>query len=191
MIDINFDFTSDSKGYWEGFWDRNDGLGYGGSDPDTASTTLRTYHQLLWSRMLPNGERMQLKAGSGPYYLTWKDFRFGSDAIIVGFRYQKYRYMIEQVMQAVGDYKKYYEGEWNVDVNKTLYGSLLYSNGDYYEGEFKLESMEGYGKMKYIEGLTYEGRFKNDKQDGYGLCTFNDNLIVLAKFKEGKIQFGD
>ena len=71
MIDINFDFTTDSPGYWEGFWDRNDGLGYGGSDPDNASLTLQRYHKLLWSKALPNGEIMDLEMGSGPYYLTW------------------------------------------------------------------------------------------------------------------------
>ena len=26
MIDVTFDFTSDSYNYWDGFWDRNDGL---------------------------------------------------------------------------------------------------------------------------------------------------------------------
>ncbi len=50
MIDINFDFTTDSPGYWDGFWQRGDGLGEGGSDPDKASPTLRTYHQMLWSK---------------------------------------------------------------------------------------------------------------------------------------------
>ena len=109
MIDIGFDFTTDSPGYWEGFWDRNDGLGYGGSDPDSVSHTLQNYHQILWSKKLPNGEMMELKKGSGPYYLTWKDFRFASDSIIVGFRYQKYRYMIDQVINSVPDYKSYYE----------------------------------------------------------------------------------
>ncbi len=109
MIDSSFDFTSDSPGYWDGFWDRNDGLGYGGSDPDNASPTLHRYHQILWSRELPNGEKMDLQRGSGPYYLTWRDFRFGSDTIIVGFRYKKYRYMMDQVAERVGDFKAYFE----------------------------------------------------------------------------------
>ena len=60
MIDIGFDFTTDSPGYWEGFWDRNDGLGYGGSDLDSVSHTLQNYHQILWSKKLPNGEKMEL-----------------------------------------------------------------------------------------------------------------------------------
>ncbi len=108
-IDVSFDFTTDSPGYWDGFWDRNDGLGGGGSDPDSVSPTLQKYHQYLWSKPLPNGEIMDLKAGYGLYYLTWKDFRFGSDAIIVSFRYKKYRYIIDQVFDILGDYKTWYD----------------------------------------------------------------------------------
>lgn len=108
MIDIQFDFTSDTPGYWDGYWEGNDGLGYGKADPDNSSPTLQKYHQLLWSKELPNGEMMNLKAGKGPYYLSWKNFRFGSDAIIVSFRYKKYKYMIDQVKDKVGDYQKYY-----------------------------------------------------------------------------------
>lgn len=29
-INVNFDFTTDTKGFWDGFWERNDGLGAGG-----------------------------------------------------------------------------------------------------------------------------------------------------------------
>ncbi|WP_034485701.1 DUF6994 family protein [Butyrivibrio fibrisolvens] len=109
MIDVTFDFTSDSYNYWDGFWDRNDGLGYGGSDPDNSSPTLQEYHRLLWSKQLPNGQKMELKKGNGSQYLTWNNFRFGSDAIIVSFRYKRYKYMIEEVKKKVDDYKKYYE----------------------------------------------------------------------------------
>ena len=62
-IDVNFDFTTDTKGFWDGFWERNDGLGAGGADPDSKSKTLRLYSQLLWSKALPNGEVMQLEDG--------------------------------------------------------------------------------------------------------------------------------
>ena len=97
MIDTRFDFTTDSPGYWDGFWERNAGLGAGGSDPDNASPTLQKYHKELWSKPLPNGEVMDLRAGSGPYYLTLKDFWFGSDAITDIFIYKKYKHKINQV----------------------------------------------------------------------------------------------
>ena len=58
---------------------------------------------------MPNGEVMDLRAGSRPYYPTWKDFRFGSDSITATFRYKKYKYMIDQVKDKVRDYKSYYE----------------------------------------------------------------------------------
>lgn len=109
MIDVNFNFTTDSPGYWDGFGERKDGLGAGGSDPDSASPTLQKYHRILWSKELPNGELMDLKAGYGANYLTWNDFRFGSDSIIVSFRYNKYRYMIDQVVKKLDNYKDFYE----------------------------------------------------------------------------------
>lgn len=111
MIDITFDFTTDSKGYWDDFWNKGDGLGACGADPDKASATLRTYHQKLWSKPLPNGEVMQLEKGKwADYdYLTWKDMRFGSDAIIVDFRYHNYRNIIDQVFEMKKNYKEYYE----------------------------------------------------------------------------------
>lgn len=62
-IDVSFDLTSDSPGFWDGFWERNSGLGAGGSDPDAKSPMARRYHQLLWSRQLPNGDHMELEDG--------------------------------------------------------------------------------------------------------------------------------
>ena len=48
---------------------------------------LRKYHQILWSRELPCGEKMELTDGKSRYYLKWKDFYFGSDSILVSFRH--------------------------------------------------------------------------------------------------------
>lgn len=107
-LDINFDFTIDSHGYWEGFWQRNNGLGAGGCDPDSTSPTLKMYHQLLWSKPLPNGDIMQLE--SDRYgYLRWHDMRFGSDSITASFRYRDYRPMIEAVANRLPDYRHFME----------------------------------------------------------------------------------
>lgn len=123
-INVNFDFTTDSERFWEDFWERNSGLGAGGSDPDAASKTLQEYHCLLWSRQLPNGEDMKLTKGTGSYYLTWKDFRFGSDSITASFRYNKYRTMIEMVKVFVPNYKGFME-EY-IRKSYTIGGSIIF-----------------------------------------------------------------
>ncbi len=109
-IDTTFDFTSDSPRYWDGFWQNNYGFGGGSSDPDVASKTLQRYHQLLWSRDLPNGEKMELETGRDSYsYLTWKDFRFASDSIIVSFRHSKCADLMHAVEAALPDYRAFAE----------------------------------------------------------------------------------
>lgn len=108
-IDIAFDFTTDTPGYWTNFWERNHGLGAGGNDPDASSKTLQKYHQILWSKKLPNGELMDLSMGKGPAYLTWKSFRFGSDSITASFRYHRYKNMLQQVENVLPNYKAYIE----------------------------------------------------------------------------------
>ena len=68
-IDVNFDVQTDSRG----------------KDPDYASATLKSYHQLLWSKPLPNGETMNLKSGKD-CYLRWNSIYLGSDSITATFR---------------------------------------------------------------------------------------------------------
>lgn len=109
QIDVTFDFTMDTPEYWDRFWERNQGLGAGGNDPDAASKTLQQYHKLLWSRILPNGQKMELNTGSGSTYLTWNGFRFGSDSIIASFRYHKYSHMIQLLEREIPNYKGYME----------------------------------------------------------------------------------
>lgn len=123
-FDTSFDFTTDSPHYWDHFWENNSGMGGGTSDPDAASKTLQKYHQLLWSKRLPNGETMDLNIGKGPYYLTWKDFRFGSDSIVVSFRHSKCRDLIAAVRDALPDYRQFAEDF--VHRTYTIGGSIIF-----------------------------------------------------------------
>lgn len=115
LKDINpwFDFTSDTKEYWDNFcvcpWERPKELSHGPRDPDSCSQTMRDYHRLLWSRQLPNGEQMQLEDGLHKFYLRWKVFYFGSDSITATFRYYNNRTLIEKVKEQKPDYNEFIE----------------------------------------------------------------------------------
>ena len=41
VIDVNFDFSSDTKGYWNNYWDHNPILGCVNRDPDNVSKTVQ------------------------------------------------------------------------------------------------------------------------------------------------------
>ncbi|WP_082499034.1 MULTISPECIES: DUF6994 family protein [unclassified Rathayibacter] len=70
MIDTAFDFRSDSPP---------------GLDPDAHSPTLRRYHQLLWSRPLPDGTTFELRTDVPGAYLLHESelgrFRLSSDTV--------------------------------------------------------------------------------------------------------------
>ena len=90
-IDLSFDVRTDSNG----------------KDPDYASETLKKYHQLLWSKPLPNGQVMELTKGKG-FYLKWNDFYLGSDSIIVSFMHDRYKYR-QLIMGGIPDFLQYRE----------------------------------------------------------------------------------
>lgn len=123
-IDVTFDFTTDTPRYWDKYWDKDSLFGSFNNDPDSASKTMQLYHKALYSKSLPNGEMMDLQIGSGANYLTWKDFRFGSDSIIASFRYNRYRNMIEQVANSLPDYHTYVENY--VHKSYTIGGEIIF-----------------------------------------------------------------
>lgn len=74
-IDVAFDFRSDTPA---------------GKDPDSASPTLRRYHQLLWSKPLPDGRSFDLDTSRRRYYLHHRsdvvgEFFLASDSVIQTF----------------------------------------------------------------------------------------------------------
>lgn len=75
-IDITFDFRAETTETE--------------TDPDAVSPTLYAYHQLLWSRALPSGERFDLKLSKGkPLTLLHSsargEFRLTSDSVLLTF----------------------------------------------------------------------------------------------------------
>ena len=78
QVDTTFDVRTDSNG----------------RDPDSASATLRSYHQLLWSKPLPSGVPFDLARAPGNY-LTHSsqlgDFKLSSDTISNSLRGSKRR----------------------------------------------------------------------------------------------------
>ena len=93
MIDITFDFRSDS----------------GGKDPDSYSSTLNAYHKALWSKELPNGEMMSLQSGKAPFVLNWKEFYFTSDTLVITMANGKNTKIISQVRELIEYYDEFQE----------------------------------------------------------------------------------
>ena len=121
-IDVNCDFTNDTPQYWNKYW--NDEMGGSFVDPDSKSAKLKYYHSVIWSKTLPNGQKMELKTGSGSKYLTWNNYVFASDSIIASFRYEKYRYMIKRVIDSLADYKSFME--YYTRKSYTIGGSIIF-----------------------------------------------------------------
>ena len=104
-IDIHFDVQTDSNG----------------KDPDSASPTLRAYHQLLWSKPLPNGQEMKL--GIEKNCLKWGDIWFGCDSITASFLHWRFP-LKEYVEQAIPNFV-----EWKKDYlhkTYTIGGSIIF-----------------------------------------------------------------
>ena len=85
-IDISFDFRTDA----------------GGKDPDSHSPILRRYHQLLWSKPLPNGALFDLSDKTSGVYLHHQsnlgNFFLSSDSVIPTFsKWLRLKAIIEQI----------------------------------------------------------------------------------------------
>ena len=104
-IDITYDVQLDS----------------GGKDPDSASKTLRTYQQLLWSKKLPNGEMMNLEIEKG--CLKWKNMWFGSDSITASFLH--YRFPLkEYVEKNIPNFVQFKKDYWHKTY--TIGGEIIF-----------------------------------------------------------------
>lgn len=79
-----------------------------GGDPDSTSPTLRSYHKILWSKPLPNGQTFELDNKKGGAYLYHNsqlgEFNLGSDAITHSYRNQtRKQWLIKQIPNEVNE----------------------------------------------------------------------------------------
>ncbi len=112
IIDTNLNFADDTKDYWNNFWENNNGYGSSNIDPDTNNQKLQKYHQILWSKQLPNGEYMDLQPSQDSYgtnILLWKDFVLSSDSLINGFRWPTMKSLIDELKVELPNYQQFQE----------------------------------------------------------------------------------
>ena len=123
-IDITFDFTKDTKNYWNNWWTKDNGDEIVGTrkvtDPDAQSKTLCHYHKLLWSKPLPNGELFDLQEKrDSSYFLQWDNHNsitdYSSDSLVNSFRWDR-----PSMKNILIEMKKFVEEELHQNYQKWL-----------------------------------------------------------------------
>ena len=79
-----------------------------------------------------------------------------------------------------------YEGEVNEKGQRHGKGTLTWSNGDRYEGEWKNGKENGQGTMTRSTGNKYEGEWKDGKENGQGIENWSDGDKYVGEFKDGE-----
>ena len=82
-----------------------------------------------------------------------------------------------------------YEGEFS-DGKPNGKGKCSFKNGNVYEGDFALGVMHGKGKLIDVSGFTYEGDFENGVMNGTGKMTYKDGTVEEGKFLGGVFKGG-
>ena len=125
IIDTSFNFYSDANG----------------GDPDRSSPTLRKYHQILWSKQLPNGKKFHLSQKKGAYLYhdsELGEFFLGSDAITHSYKnHKRKRWIIEQIPHDV---------EELCDVNACIGSYILFPNKQI-QGKNTINQERGVNKL--------------------------------------------
>jgi len=63
-------------------------------------------------------------------------------------------------------------------------GTLTYSSGNRYEGDFKGSSMHGWGEFLFANGNRYQGEFKESKMHGRGVYDHADGSGYEGQLRE-------
>lgn len=175
-IDTSFDFRTDASG----------------NDPDKHSPTLRRYHQMLWSKPLPNGAMFDLHDATPENYLHHKsalgEFWLSSDSVIPSFLgYGK--------TDSVLDHMPAEEIEQFQTIGYTIGGMLVFP-GNKVDGKQTLNGARGFHpRIRDRMDLTLEcirRHYAGDDPHGYPLgdvlARYGDFFGLFDNF-EGYVQF--
>lgn len=136
-IDTSFDVRTDAAG----------------KDPDSHSPTLRRYHQLLWSKQLPNGRHFHLDDSVQGIYLHHRselgEFFLSSDSVIPSFtRWKRLGHIIEQFPEE--------QNEAFRSIGYTIGGMMVFP-GNRIDGKNTINGERGFnGKISDRLDLTLE-----------------------------------
>lgn len=78
---------------------------------------------------------------------------------------------IETFSNEIGNYLGCLDYEGNLNG----YGTMTFSDGKIYEGNWVRNNIEGLGKMVFSDGKIYEGNWIRNNMDGFGKMTFTNN----------------
>ncbi|MCB1157209.1 MAG: hypothetical protein KDK45_06875 [Leptospiraceae bacterium] len=67
-------------------------------------------------------------------------------------------------------------------------GTMVYPDGNKYEGTFKEGKFDGKGKFTFFNGDVYEGDFVGDKFEGKGVYSFNGGDKYSGDFKSDALE---
>ncbi|MCP5501438.1 MAG: hypothetical protein H7A25_16165 [Leptospiraceae bacterium] len=82
----------------------------------------------------------------------------------------------------------YYEGEWKNN-KANGFGILYYSGGEEYFGQWKDGNAEGVGVFYFKEGGKYSGEWKKSRAHGFGtLYDRYERVIFSGQWQNGKKQ---
>ena len=72
----------------------------------------------------------------------------------------------------------YIQGNWkNGLLNYNTNTTIIYPNGDYYNGHLFNNCINGYGIFRYADGEVYDGEFVNGIRSGYGTVYLKNGYI--------------
>lgn len=65
-------------------------------------------------------------------------------------------------------------------------GTMIYSNGDRYDGEFRGGKRNGCGTFTFTNGRSYVGQFRDDQFQGQGIWTLENGDRYIGEFQANK-----